>query len=86
MAKRIKELEDALASLYELGSTEPHPLLQNKSLSIKDLQGLEESSSSSEFSEELEVLDALGTMTIGDQGRSTYFGRSAGCEVSVTSE
>ena len=74
MGQRIRQLEDALAILQSIVSTEPHPLLGDGLLSIK--------SSPVKYPDPLaETMDAFGTLTIGDSGESKYFGPSAGSEV-----
>ncbi|KAJ7507700.1 fungal-specific transcription factor domain-containing protein [Mycena galericulata] len=85
MGQRIRQLEDALAIFQaSTGSNETHPLLRDELLSIKfgpekgsvpekQIKGRETS---------IDSIDALGTLTIGDDGEAKYFGRSAGSEAS----
>lgn len=74
MAQRIRQLEDALAILQSVVSTEPHPLLTDGLI-------LTNSSTVKPMDVTAETMDALGTLTIGDSGESKYFGPSAGSEV-----
>jgi hypothetical protein len=84
MGQRIRQLEDALAIFQaSTGSNESHPLLRDELLSIKF--GPEKSSvppkpKLRETSFDSGV-DALGTLTIDDDGAGKYFGPSAGSEV-----
>ncbi|KAJ7244957.1 hypothetical protein C8J57DRAFT_1363463 [Mycena rebaudengoi] len=80
MSLRIRQLEEALAILQGVVSSERHPLLTTDLLKIKfaaqapqDPQGAADEHDS--------ALDALGTLTLGDSGEVKYFGRSAGTEV-----
>ncbi|KAF8639464.1 hypothetical protein AX16_010317, partial [Volvariella volvacea WC 439] len=78
MGQRIRQLEDALAVLQSTVSSEPHPLLHESLLSIKF--GLEKGAPSDKSPEPVEMIDALGTLTISPSGEARYFGRSAGSE------
>lgn len=84
MGQRIRQLEDALTIFQSGVSNECHPLLREELLSIKfgpekgyvperEQQSMRKPSVES-------TIDALGTMTIGDQGDAKYFGPSAGSE------
>jgi hypothetical protein len=82
MGQRIRQLEDALA-IFQAGVTnETHPLLREELLGIKfgpEVQKPRDVEPSQDAV--AECMDALGTLTIGDDGESKYFGRSAGSEV-----
>ncbi|KAF9452456.1 hypothetical protein P691DRAFT_697077 [Macrolepiota fuliginosa MF-IS2] len=83
MGQRIRQLEDALAIFQAGVSTDPHPLLRDELLAIKF--GPEKNHGSEKdthFPQPIiESIDAIGTMTIGDQGdEGKYFGPSAGSE------
>lgn len=85
MGQRIRQLEDALAIFQAGVSNEPHPLLRDDLLAIKF--GPEKSHMPEKDTNPpqpaVESIDAIGTMTIGDQGDGgKYFGPSAGSEVS----
>ncbi|KAF7987007.1 hypothetical protein HWV62_97 [Athelia sp. TMB] len=78
---RIQKLEDALAGLQSSLSSEPHPLLRDELLSIK----LDPDMQSPDFSERFEdglakTMEIFGTLAIGENGQSRYFGPSAGSE------
>ncbi|KAJ7638720.1 fungal-specific transcription factor domain-containing protein [Roridomyces roridus] len=83
MGQRIRQLEDAL-SIFQAstGSNDTHPLLRDELLSIKF--GPEKGPASEKpprvQETPTESIDALGTLTIGDDGEGKYFGRSAGSE------
>lgn len=82
MTQRIHQLEEALALLQSNISSEIHPLLQNEISSSK--HGTEQPPSDmSGFQDDIyaNVVDAFGTLTIGDSGEVRYFGASAGSEV-----
>ena len=87
MGQRIRQLEDALAIFQSGVSTETHPLLREDLLSIKfgpdTSHNLEKEKERRSTEHTVDVIDALGTLTIGDRGEGKYFGRSAGSEVST---
>ncbi|KAF7301357.1 Zn(2)-C6 fungal-type domain-containing protein [Mycena indigotica] len=84
MGQRIRQLEDALAIFQSsTGSNETHPLLRDELLSIKF--GPEKGTATDKQPKPRETattepIDALGTLTIGDDGEGRYFGPSAGSE------
>lgn len=85
MSQRIRQLEDALGLLQSNISSEKHPLLRDELLMIK--YGPEQ-----QLTDDLdppgnpifEPMEAFGTLTIGDDGETRYFGASAGSEVCST--
>jgi hypothetical protein len=82
MGKRIRELEDALAISHAGISNEPHPLLRDELLYVK--YGPETRIAAPKERRRdppAEMLDALGTLTVGGPEEAKYFGRSAGPEV-----
>ena len=81
MAERIRQLEAALASSQSVLSNEMHPLLKEELRSIKNNTGVANIPAVPKQSVE-QIIDALGTMSIGKSGEGKYFGRSAGIEVS----
>lgn len=89
MSDRIRQLEDALAILHSTHSNDAHPLLHRDLLKIKssiELHSAVESGeglgSPPEDAEESQYIDAFGTLAIRDDGAATFYGRSAGSEVS----
>jgi hypothetical protein len=88
MSDRIRQLEDGLAILQSTLTSEPHPLLQRDLLKIKSSLELhaategDETLEQQEETEESQYIDAFGTLAIRDDGASTFYGRSAGSEVS----
>lgn len=83
MGQRIRQLEDAIAIFQAGVSNECHPLLREEFLSIKfgpEIKNLPTHQSSHHPIDD-SSMDALGTLTISDHGES-YYGRSAGSEVS----
>ncbi|KAJ7179896.1 fungal-specific transcription factor domain-containing protein [Mycena crocata] len=83
MGQRIRQLEDALAIFQaSTGSNETHPLLRDELLSIKfgPEKGAVPEKQSRTRDPSIDSIDALGTLTIGDDGEGKYFGRSAGSE------
>lgn len=96
MSDRIRQLENALLVLHSDLTSEPHPLLTKELLQIKssiELHGAfggqgDSSEPRPERSHEdvdkaSESLDAFGTLAIRDDGAATFYGRSAGSEVSI---
>jgi hypothetical protein len=84
MSTRIRQLEDALAILQASISDERHPLLSDDQLKIKfggeSLDHVKPTSTPPGQNTK-EVIDAFGTLALGEDGNITYFGRSAGSEV-----
>ncbi|KXN89689.1 hypothetical protein AN958_05229 [Leucoagaricus sp. SymC.cos] len=93
MSDRIRQLEGALSILQSTLSSEPHPLLTRELLKIKssielhaavDDDMLKAQASGRGVEDEGEsVIDAFGTLAIRDDGAATFYGRSAGSEVSL---
>ena len=100
MSDRIRLLEDALAILQSTVSGpggEPHPLLHRDLLVIKSSIELHSATQGGggpgedgidpdegvEPNEE-QYMDAFGTLAIHDDGAATFYGRSAGSEVSLS--
>jgi hypothetical protein len=88
MSDRIRQLEDALAVSHSSVSRDPHPLLQRdlKIKSMIDLHSAIEQTNENQEADELDgnrVLDTFGTLALRDDGASTFYGRSAGHEVSM---
>lgn len=72
-----------MAAFQSTVSTQPHPLLRAESLSVQptaDPPPVEEINSSDDA-----LVDAFGTLAIGESGESKYFGRSGGSEVCLSS-
>lgn len=89
MSDRIRQLEDALSILQSTVTNEPHPLLDRDLLKIKSSIELHAAIQDSEgvpqqADEEVDeqYIDAFGTLAIRDDGAATFYGRSAGSEVS----
>ncbi|KAF7969994.1 hypothetical protein HWV62_25424 [Athelia sp. TMB] len=91
MSQRIRQLEDALAIFQSGVSTATHPLLRDELLSIKlgpEARPPQETQSLEESTEDpvTDTIDAFGTLTIGDGGESSYFGRSGGSEAELSAD
>ncbi|KAI0915694.1 hypothetical protein AcV5_003545 [Taiwanofungus camphoratus] len=81
MSERIRQLEDALAMFQSGVSDEPHPLLRDELLAVKFGPELSRSTDEESTREALsQSIDALGTLTIGDNGETKFIGRSGGSE------
>lgn len=73
-SQRIRELEQALASAHSRFSADPHPLLIPSDVtSGSDSPPCVTASLAT-------ATRALGTLTIGDSGQTSYFGSTAGSE------
>ncbi|EPQ53908.1 hypothetical protein GLOTRDRAFT_139385 [Gloeophyllum trabeum ATCC 11539] len=92
LCNRIHELENALAKLSSRVSDKPHPLLSEDLLALKMMdkpvgqsqtpESTRPSPSRSPSPTPIDTLvDDYGTLTLGGDGRITYFGRSAGPEI-----
>jgi len=87
---RVCELEDALRSLQASVSTEPHPLLKVQPEAPQGGPSSNFTQSSSRITPEPEAeplssvedsfVDAFGTLSLGPNGRSSYFGKTARAE------
>lgn len=80
MAERIRQLEEALAISHAKTSTEVHGLLVATEDGNGDRSGDPQAPSSSQNND---VIDAFGTLSIGSDGRSKYHNQSAGADVSL---
>jgi hypothetical protein len=83
MGQRIRQLEDALTIFQSGVSNDVHPLLTTEQLAIKfgpeNVQDQEPRVEPSLTA----TMDALGTLTVGENGGARFFGRSAGAEVRI---
>ncbi|KAJ7712510.1 fungal-specific transcription factor domain-containing protein [Mycena metata] len=86
MSQRIRQLEEALAILQGVISSERHPLLATDLLSIKFAAEAPARKTPPPAGEQDPLLDALGTLTLTDAGEVRYFGRSAGTETLLVAE
>ncbi|KAJ7837426.1 fungal-specific transcription factor domain-containing protein [Mycena olivaceomarginata] len=86
MSQRIRQLEEALAILQAVVSNERHPLLAIDLLSIKFAAQAPARPDSPAHEQDPAIIDALGTLTLGDAGEVKYFGRSAGSETLLVAE
>ena len=93
MSDRIRQLEDALSHLQSTITRDQHPLLSKDLLQIKSIIELhgafggeaektKPEKPEAEVDNESQYIDAFGTMAIRDDGATTFYGRSAGTEVS----
>ncbi|KAH9479634.1 putative transcriptional regulatory protein C1F7.11c [Psilocybe cubensis] len=79
LANRVRQLEDGLAQSHAATSHTPHPLLSEELLQIKrplererlDVPQVEEKP------ETEDNIDSLGSLSISNDGKSTFFGRTA---------
>ena len=82
MSERIRQLEDALSSLQATVSSERHPLLRDELLAVK--YGTNSRRETSEGSSEgalSPTIEALGTLSVGENGETKYIGCSGSAEV-----
>lgn len=89
MSDRIRQLEDAL-SISQTSPGEQHPLLHRNLLDIKSIIDLhaaidEETAGKSkhEVDDNSQYIESFGTLAIRDDGAATFYGPSAGSEVSI---
>ncbi|KAJ7216791.1 hypothetical protein B0H12DRAFT_1153995 [Mycena haematopus] len=86
MSQRIRQLEEALAILQAVVSNERHPLLATDLLSIKFAAQAPVRPDPLAQEQNPPIIDALGTLTLGNAGEVKYFGRSAGSETLLVAE
>ncbi|KAF7337693.1 hypothetical protein MSAN_02242800 [Mycena sanguinolenta] len=86
MSQRIRQLEEALAILQAVVSNERHPLLATDLLSIKFAAEAPIRPDPPAQEQDPAMIDALGTLTLGNAGEVKYFGRSAGSETLLVAE
>ncbi|KAF9059484.1 hypothetical protein BDP27DRAFT_1238729 [Rhodocollybia butyracea] len=85
LATRVRQLEDALAHSHSMSSPHPHPLLSDDLLQIK--RPLERDAQINEKKLDAnDTIDAMGSLSISDRGRSTFFGQTANSRVSSDEE
>ncbi|KAK7063782.1 hypothetical protein R3P38DRAFT_2820319 [Favolaschia claudopus] len=87
MSSRIRQLEEALAILQAVVSSERHPLLATDLLAVKFAAEASQPQAEPSLQErDPAAIDALGTLTLGDKGEVKYFGSSAGAETLLVAE
>ena len=74
MRKRIRQLEDALRISHGLSSTAPHPLLSEELLAVKNTSKGPVSTDGWKDSVDSDLLNAIGTLSISDEGSESYVG------------
>ncbi|KAJ7636037.1 fungal-specific transcription factor domain-containing protein [Mycena polygramma] len=81
LATRVRQLEDGLAQSHALHSLQPHPLLAPDLLNIKrplERERVEAPAKQEKLdAAQNEGVDAMGSLSISDGGRSTFFGQAA---------
>lgn len=90
MSDRIRRLEDALAVLQaSVAPHESHPLLRRELLELKSIIDLHVAvdddkarMTTDRADDESQYIEAFGTLALRDDGAATFYGRSAGSEVS----
>ncbi|KAF7342798.1 putative transcriptional regulatory protein C1F7.11c [Mycena sanguinolenta] len=70
LSNRVRQLEDGLAQSHSLHSLQPHPLLTPELLNIKRPSERPDTATN-------EGVDAMGSLSISEGGRSTFFGQAA---------
>jgi hypothetical protein len=84
MSTRIRSLEDALEELQVKHSNDPHPLLRDDPASPTAEDDEDPASPPADAgmsTQNLDVIDSLGTLSISDHGGSRFFGPTGGSEV-----
>ncbi|KAJ7460579.1 fungal-specific transcription factor domain-containing protein [Mycena latifolia] len=80
LANRVRQLEDGLAQSHSLHSLQPHPLLAPELLNIKrplERERLNAPPKQEKPDTSNEGVDAMGSLSISDGGRSKFFGQAA---------
>jgi hypothetical protein len=83
ISNRVRQLEDALASLQAKHYSEPHPLLRDDLLSANAMLDDDDAGKTEDSRppRPLESIDAFGTLSISDNGVARFFGPTGGPEV-----
>lgn len=79
LSNRVRQLEDALAEAHAAYNNERHPLLSDELLQIKrplERESRNEMPSPPE-AETAEAIDAVGSLSISDNGRTNFYGQTA---------
>ncbi|TFK48379.1 hypothetical protein OE88DRAFT_1704162 [Heliocybe sulcata] len=82
LTKRVRDLEDALATSHAQASTEPHPLLQQNGDSTSSVETLAmniDVGSKTPVAEQ-QLSEFFGTLTVSENGVPRFFGPSGGAE------
>ncbi|KAJ3994298.1 fungal-specific transcription factor domain-containing protein [Lentinula boryana] len=80
LATRVRQLEDALAHSHSISSPQPHPLLSDDLLQIKrplERERTDGAQSKEKKPDTNDTIDAMGSLSISERGRSTFFGQTA---------
>ncbi|KIK61560.1 hypothetical protein GYMLUDRAFT_96415 [Collybiopsis luxurians FD-317 M1] len=80
LATRVRQLEDALAHSHSMSTSHPHPLLSEELLQIKrplERERMDVAPSKEKKIDPNDTIDAMGSLSITDRGRSTFFGQTA---------
>lgn len=85
ISDRVRQLEDALASLQAKHYNEPHPLLRDDLLTSNNVQDDDFAGSVDDpsGSNPPEVMDTFGMLFTSENGTLRYFGPTGGPEVSL---
>ncbi|KAF7370821.1 putative transcriptional regulatory protein C1F7.11c [Mycena sanguinolenta] len=80
LSNRVRQLEDGLAQSHSLHSLQSHPLLTPELLKIKrplERERLDVPKEQKPDTNTNEGVDAMGSLSISEGGRSTFFGQAA---------
>ncbi|KAF7356822.1 putative transcriptional regulatory protein C1F7.11c [Mycena venus] len=80
LSTRVRQLEDGLAQSHSLHSLQPHPLLAPELLKIKrplERERLDAPKEQKPETNSNDGVDAMGSLSISEGGRSTFFGQAA---------
>ncbi|KAH7873029.1 fungal-specific transcription factor domain-containing protein [Lentinula edodes] len=80
LATRVRQLEDALAHSHSISSSQPHPLLSDDLLQIKrplERERADGAQPKEKKPDTNDTIDAMGSLSISERGRSTFFGQTA---------
>ncbi|KAF9048224.1 hypothetical protein BDZ89DRAFT_978408 [Hymenopellis radicata] len=80
LSTRVRQLEDALAESHALNSPQPHALLTEELLQIKrplERERLDSQAHNNDTAENADAINALGSLSLSERGKSTFFGSTA---------
>lgn len=91
MSERIRMLEEALKAAHRLTAAQPHPLLTDEFMKIKEVHEQSEAatrdptpgSAGGDDASTGEIVGAFGSLSVSQSGQAKYFGHAANSWVRI---